>query len=146
MAASGNRALCLLAMICFALQACSAGAAQTNADGPQPVGSEAPFAPFAELESIELLTLASGVGPKPRFEWMPVQDAVRYSLLVQFADGEPYWAWGGSETSVYLGGAHSSPPPNASGPLLQPGMAWSVIAFDAEHNVIATSGLQLISP
>jgi hypothetical protein len=30
--------------------------------------------------------------------------------------------------------------------VLQPGMAWSVIAFDAEQNVIATSGLQSISP
>jgi hypothetical protein len=133
-------------LICFTLQACSGSAAQTNAGGPQPVGSEAPFAPFSDLESIELLTPTTGAGLKPRFEWMPVQGAVRYSLLVQFPDGQPYWAWGGSETSVYLGGAHSTPPPNASGPLLQPGTAWSVIAFDAEHNVIATSGLQTISP
>lgn len=140
-----KRVFLLVALFSLALQACGSSG-QPAALGPQPVGSEAPFAPFSDLESIELLTPTTGAGLKPRFEWMPVQGAARYSLLVRFADGQAYWAWGGVETSVYLGGAHSSPPPNASGPLLQPGMAWSVIAFDAEQNVIATSGLQTISP
>lgn len=146
MAANRTRAAYLIALVCFTLQACGAGAAQPSTGGLLPASSEEPFAPFRELASVELLTPASGNGRKPLLEWMPVTGAVRYSLLVQFPDGQPYWAWGGDETSVYLGGAHSAPPPDASGPVLQPGMAWSVVAFDAEHNVIATSALQPLSP
>ncbi len=136
----------LLALGCLALPACGAAAPGDSGPAAQQQPDSQPYLPFSGLTSIELLTPANGAGEKPLFEWAAVEGAARYSLILQFTDGQPYWAWSGSQTSVYLGGTHSPPAAEAAGPALQPGMAWAVLAFDAQQNIIAASQLQAISP
>jgi len=135
--------------------ACSpGGSVEPGAGGDQPgavedggsSGDSELFAPFAGVASIDLLTLASGAGEKPLFEWTPVEGATRYSLILQFPDGRPYWAWSGDANSVYLGGLDTAPPADAAGPILLEGMTWAVFAFDAEGNMIGSSAVQAISP
>lgn len=113
------------------------GAGQTNGE---------PFLPMSGIASIDLLTPPSGAGSKPHFEWSAIEGALQYTLFLQFTDGQPYWSWTGSGTSIYLGGSDSPPPEDAAGPVLLDGMSWAVIALDAEGNVIASSNLQQISP
>ncbi len=122
----------------------SGGNAQGTATEQAPSGE--PFLPFSGLTSIQLLTPSSGAGIKPLFEWSPIDGAAQYSLFLQFSDGQPYWTWTGTSTSIYLGGTDSPPPEDAAGPILEDGMSWSIIALDAQGNIIATSALQLISP
>lgn len=99
------------------------------------------------LSEIVLLTPAEGVGLKPGFEWQTVNGAVRYALLVYHPNGQPYWAWEGSGTSVYLGGGDSqAPPEDSAGPILLDGMSWGVMAFDAADLLIASSAMRPISP
>lgn len=139
----------ILAILCFLiLQACGGGGNQSsNIGGPaQTTGGSEKLAPFNGLADIELLTPTQGVGIKPKFEWSPVDRAARYALSLRFSDGQPYWAWSGSSTSVYLGGLDSPPPDSAEGPILLDGMSWGVIAFDAGGNVIASSVYRDISP
>jgi hypothetical protein len=141
----------VLSAVLLLTLACSLGGAGAGDDAPPDseggaVESGQAFAPFAGLESIELLTPTQGAGTKPLFEWSPVEGAARYALLVYFPDGEPYWAWTGAETSVYLGGGHEAPPEDAAGPSLVEGMSWAVLAFDGENNLIASSATRPIAP
>jgi len=143
----------LIAFFLLAVTACSGaptsvgqtGGEDTAASG-QDQGSGEPFAPFPGVANIELMTATTGAGVKPLFEWSLVDGATRYSLFLQFSDGQPYWSWLGSSTSVYLGGYDTPPSEDAAGPILLDGMSWAVIALDAEGNVIASSKLQSISP
>ena len=89
-------------------------------------------------QEIVLLTPTQAAGRHPKFEWQPVAEAVRYSVVV-LADGKPYWAWEGSETLVYLGGGHKPPPADRIGPMLIRPMEWYVTAFDAQGKIIAYS-------
>ena len=144
--------LMLLALLTIAVSACSGTTPSSPSGGEvasttgQEQGSDKPFVPFSGLETIELLTPASGVGQKPNFEWSAVDGAASYTLFVNFSDGQPYWTWSGEATSIYLGGYDSPPPADAAGPILLDGMSWAVIAFNAEANVIASSNLRPISP
>lgn len=136
-----------LVLFTLLLQACGGGSTASTSGGGAAAGANGEaYVPLANIETVELLTPTSGVGIKPLFEWSPVQGAVNYSLYLQFPNGQPYWAWSGSVTSIYLGGTDSQPPDDAAGPILQKGMSWSVIAFDAENNIIASSVVQEISP
>ncbi len=148
-------ALVVLSIIISVYAAACGGGQATGGTGEQEGEAKAteagqvsnePFVPFADIATVELLTATNGVGIKPLFEWSPVNGAASYSVYVQFSDGQPYWAWSGTDTSVYLGGLHFAPPENAEGPILLDGMAWAVLAFDANGNVIASSVLQPISP
>jgi hypothetical protein len=140
-------------VILFSVVACSGSQQPSASDsggtapasGPQQ-GVNEPFLPFTGLEQVELLTATSGVGEKPLFEWSAVSGGSSYALFLYFSDGNPYWAWSGESTSIYLGGYTSAPPADAAGPILVDGMAWAVIAFDTSGNVIASSDKQLISP
>jgi hypothetical protein len=141
--------------ILLSLTACAASGSQPPSandgggtvptSGSQQADNE-PFLPFSGLEQIELLTPTSGVGEKPLFEWSAAPGASSYALFLYFSDGNPYWAWSGESTSIYLGGYASAPPADAAGPILVDGMTWAVIAFDASENVIASSEKQPISP
>lgn len=143
----------IILVILLATSACSnTGSSSTPAAGNnQDVATEeqtslGSFVPFSRLATVELLTPSSGAGSKPKFEWSSVDGAAQYSLFLQFSDGQPYWSWTGSSTSIYLGGLDSAPPEDAAGPILLEGMSWAVIALDADGNVIASSNLQTISP
>jgi len=96
-------------------------------------------------QEIVLLTPTQAAGRHPKFEWQPVAEAVRYSVVVR-ADGKPYWAWEGSETLVYLGGAHKPPPADRICPMLIRPMEWYVTAFDAQGKIIAYSKRRPIAP
>jgi hypothetical protein len=100
------------------------------------------------LAEIVLLTPTEGVGLKPRLEWEMVNGADRYALIIYHSNGQPYWAWEGSGTSVYLGGGDSETPPpeNSAGPILVDGMTWGVMAFDTAGLLIASSTVRTISP
>jgi hypothetical protein len=150
----------LITLLAFALLlfsgACSSTGSQlgpsTGSDGGAdgenglPAADGELLAPFQGIAAIELLTPATGAGEKPLFEWTPVEGAARYSLILQFPDGRPYWAWSGDANSVYLGGLDTAPPADAAGPILLEGMTWAVFAFDAEGNMIGSSAVQAISP
>lgn len=97
------------------------------------------------LAEIELLTPATGGGPRPLLAWHPVDGAVEYYVVVRTPSGNPYWAWRTVDTSVPFGGL----PPldeNAAGPSVAEGMTWSVIAVDTDANVIGQSNHRPISP
>ena len=49
-------------------------------------------------------TSITGTGFKPLFQWESVSGAGRYQLTVFDEAGEPYWAWEGAATQIYVGG------------------------------------------
>lgn len=108
----------------------------------------APILPFERTGAmaITLLTPQEGVGTHPKFEWQPAPGAARYTLLLTTADNQPYWAWEGSETFVYLGGDSKPPPEDSPGPILLRPMQWQVLAFDAEGKLIGYSEIRPIAP
>lgn len=63
-----------------------------------------------DVAAIEVLTLETGLGERPLLEWAAVDGATSYHVVVQ-SDGEPYWAWVGSTTSVPLGGGQAGSDP-----------------------------------
>jgi hypothetical protein len=88
----------------------------------------------------------SGAGDRPAFAWEAVAGAASYQLAVLTADGEPLWAWAGSETTVILGGWPEAPIPEAPGPLLQGPGTWFVVAFDVAGATVANSVIRPVSP
>jgi hypothetical protein len=145
----------LITVLTTAALACSLGGAtggdsgdgSGQSDGANSGGgSGAPVLDIAGVGEVELLTPAEGVGIKPLFEWAAVEGVQRYLLILRDANGETYWAWNGSATSIYLGGVSEQPSDDAEGPRLEAGMAWAVFALDSEGEVIASSELRPISP
>jgi hypothetical protein len=98
------------------------------------------------VQEIALTTPQEGAGIKPQFTWEPLDGAARYTLVLYTAALEPYWAWGGTATSVYLGGSAAAPRDDSAGPVLGPGMSWAVMAFDGDDQLIGSSVLRPISP
>jgi hypothetical protein len=88
----------------------------------------------------------AAAGDRPAFAWEAVEGAASYQLAVLTADGEPLWAWAGSETTAILGGWPEAPIPEAPGPLLQGPGTWFVVAFDADGVPIANSVIRPVSP
>lgn len=98
------------------------------------------------LESVKLLTPVDGAGEKPLFAWEAVSGAGYYQLVVFDEAGKPYWAWEGNGTQIHLGGTQDQPPLESSGPVIESGYSWAVIAYDAQGNVLASSDVRPISP
>jgi len=122
--------------------------APTNVPTAEPteIPQGEPFVSVPGFESIELLTDITGVGEKPLFKWDAVTDAGRYQLIVFDEAGEPYWAWEGTKTQIYMGGTDEQPPADSSGPSIEAGYTWTVVAYNAEGKVIAASEVRSISP
>jgi hypothetical protein len=96
---------------------------------------------------IQQTTSTENVGTFPLFQWEAVPGAVSYTLVVKTAEGRPYWFWEGAETSVFLGGGGSEPPPEGSvGPRLFEPMTWTVYAFAADDRLVGASARRPISP
>ena len=113
------------------------------------VPTEIPSEPFLRVPGIErvnLLTDVQGGGEKPLLAWESIPGADRYQLIVFDEAGEPYWAWQGSQTQVYMGGSESQPPADSSGPAVGAGYRWAVVAYDAKEEIVASSELKPISP
>lgn len=98
------------------------------------------------IESIHLLTDVQRVGDKPLFSWESISDAGRYQLIVFDENGEPYWAWEGTQSQVYMGGSDDQPPADSSGPSIAADYHWAVVAYDSSGQVLASSELRQISP
>lgn len=97
-----------------------------------------------DVPEIEQLTPTTGVGGRPLIEWSPHGGAVDYELTVFGAGGTIYWSAIGPETSIYLGGAPASD--QSPGPQIQYGVAWAVVALDADGGVVAQSHIRPIAP
>lgn len=98
------------------------------------------------VADIPLLTGIAGAGAKPLFAWEPVNDAKRYQLIVFDETGEPYWAWEGAKTQIYMGGTETEPPEDSSGPFIDTGYTWAVVAYGSDEQIVATSEVRPISP
>ncbi len=84
----------------------------------------------------ELVVQPTEPGPRPLLAWDTVEGAVDYELFVLDADGAAYWAWSGTETSVYLGGMEN---PDAVGAWVFEPLTWVVAAVDADGTTLAMS-------
>ena len=125
------------------------GLAQVPTEAVNEVPGEAPGEPFLNIPGIgqvSLLTDVQGGGEFPLFVWEPVSGADRYQLVVFDETGEPYWAWEGIQTQVYMGGSENPPPADSSSPAVSMGYTWAVVAYDASGQILASSALQPISP
>jgi hypothetical protein len=157
--------LMTLVVIVFLAAACSAPAsgnvaAPESAATPAAVKTSLPASPTAApaevqvtpflsapgLASLKLLTSAQNAGAWPLFEWEAVPGAQRYQLIVFDETGDPYWAWEGTKSQVYMGGTDLQPPDESSVPSIQPGYTWVVVAYDPADAVVAASEIRPISP
>jgi len=111
-------------------------------EGPQ----GEPFISVPGIETIKLLTNVTEAGGKPLFTWEAVTGSSRYELIVFDETGEPYWAWEGTKTKIYMGGTDEQPPAESSGPSIEAGYTWTVIAYNVDGKVIAASEIRSISP
>lgn len=93
---------------------------------------------------ILILSPTNETGSHPTLSWSPVDGAMSYWLVLRDADGRPYWAWTGNDTSVRVGGGDSSEPNQTA--TLHEEMTWSVAAFDEEENLIALSDAASLTP
>jgi hypothetical protein len=105
-----------------------------------------PFISAPNLVRLKLLTSTQGAGEKPLFQWEPVPDASYYQLAVFDEAGKPYWAWDGTAAQIYLGGTEEQPPADSSGPVIDQGYSWAVVAYDTQDHIIASSEVRAISP
>lgn len=99
-----------------------------------------------ELLGIEAIQLdAVGGGElRPVLSWAPVDAAERYALVVLDADGEPYWAWAGSDASIRFGG--NGELANGQVAILHEPMTWRVAAFDDAGRLVAQSDAGTLQP
>ena len=118
---------------------------QTPTAAPTEVHGE-PFISTPGLANIKLFTDVEGAGGKPLFLWESITEANRYQLIVFDEAGEPYWAWEGTKTQIYMGGTDAQPPDDSSGPSIDTGYTWAVVAYGSDGKLLAASGVRPISP
>jgi len=106
--------------------------------------AEAPFLNGFD-RGVVLATAPEGGGNRPLLEWSSVSGADHYGVYLYAPSGKLYWSWRGRELSVYVGGAVQIGD-HAAGPAVVVGMNWAVVAYDANLNPIAASGLRPIGP
>ena len=105
-----------------------------------------PFISAPNVAFIQLLTDIESAGVKPLFAWEVVSGASRYQLIVFDEAGEPYWAWEGTGTQIYIGGTDAQPPDDSSGPTIDVGYTWAVAEYDSDGKILAASEIRSISP
>ena len=91
----------------------------------------------------ELVVQPTEPGPRPLLAWDAVEGAVNYQLVVLDADGTAYWAWSGTETSVFLGGMEN---PDAVGAWVFEPLTWVVAAEDPNGATLAMSARAELLP
>ncbi len=91
----------------------------------------------------ELVVQPTEAGPRPLLAWDAVEGAANYQLVVLDADGTAYWAWSGTETSVFLGGMENQ---NAVGAWVFEPLTWVVAAEDADGATLAMSARAELLP
>jgi hypothetical protein len=118
---------------------------QTPTAMPTEVQGE-PFISAPGVALLKLLTDIEAVGEKPLLKWENVTGASRYQLIVFNEAGEPYWAWEGTNTQIYMGGTEAQPPEDSSGPSIGAGYTWAVVAYGSDGRLLAASEVRPISP
>jgi len=96
-------------------------------------------------DAIEQVTPTSGGGSRPLLEWVPVDGAATYFVILYTESDEPYWSAVTSEPSTFVGGPLQIPT-DRTGPTVAEGYRWAVYADDAEGNLLAASPLRTIEP
>jgi len=112
----------------------------------QPAGPPVELADLDAVAAITVTTPVSGNGEHPLLAWAPVDSATLYTVTLHRLDGEPYWAWTGAESQIWLGGFAEAPQPDVDGPFLAEPMTVRVVAFDAQAAIIAASHAIDIAP
>lgn len=82
-------------------------------------------------------------GSNPLLSWDVVDGAALYRLVVLDPDGDPYWAWSGTATSVHVGGDAAE---TTAGARIHAEMSWQVSAYDDAGVPIAFSEIGPLSP
>ena len=156
----------VLALVILAsLAACGDDDAPTDASSAEPTAgptaeptAEATAEPTAVGDSIANLDVTREVlgldtlvleepiedGSHPVLSWQPVDGAASYWLVVHDAEGGPYWAWTGADTSVRLGGGDRAETNQTAA--LSAALTWSVLALDADGIPLAVSGEGQLAP
>lgn len=112
-----------------------------------PADAGDPVAPgeLAEIIDIGVVTLnAVDSGPHSVLGWQPVQGAALYWLMISDSDGEPYWAWTGTDTAVRIGGGDSTELNQTAA--IHEDMTWRVAAFDETGTLVALSETGALAP
>jgi hypothetical protein len=112
----------------------------------QRTGPPVELADLDAVAEITVTTPVSGNGEHPLLAWAPVESAATYTVTLHRLDGEPYWAWTGAESQIWLGGFADAPEPDVDGPFLAESMTLRVVAFDTETAIIAASRAVDIAP
>lgn len=150
--------LALMAIMSLAVSACSSGgepaaspeasvavdddstATVSGPEGDDSVATGAVEADETDLGAVVifdvLVTEPSVAGPHPELAWSAVDGAASYDLIVLDGAGDPYWAWSGEATSVYLGGVQN---PDAVGAWVFEPLTWIVTARDSDGQPLAMS-------
>lgn len=100
---------------------------------------------IAGADPIEQVTPTSGGGIRPLLEWMSVEGAATYFVIVYTESGEPYWSAVTTESSTFVGGPLQIPS-DRTGPNVSEGYTWAVYADAADGLLIAASPLREIGP
>ena len=112
----------------------AADAESSQEDTPQEDSAEDLVLPPPAFDV--LATEPTDAGPRPLLTWASVTGAATYDLVVLDAEGRPYWAWTGEDTSVFLGGVEN---PEAVGAWVFEPLTWIVTARDATGQPLALS-------
>ncbi len=95
------------------------------------------------IDEIELLTEVEGNDAYAMLEWVGLDAASEYTVTVFTADGRPWWAWSGPETSVPLGGLRTEV--DLGGPRAGPGITWFVVGRDGDGRLVGVSSRRTVA-
>ena len=122
------------------------GAPATTAPDDRTESTMRPTTTAAPERPRRLAVLAvddAGSGSNPVLSWAPVDGAVLYRVVVLDPDGDAYWAWSGTETSIPVGGSQT---PTLVGARVFDDVSWHVSAHAADGTPLALSERQTLTP
>ena len=119
-----------------------AAAPESTPTEPAPDGGEPVELTLADVFD-PIATEPTESGPRPLLAWEAIEGADLYQVVVLGADGEPYWAWSGTETEIHVGG---NPEPQALGAWVHESMTWTVSAHGPEGQVLGLSSPAGLEP
>lgn len=133
-------------------EAPTAGVEESSTGDPESDEADAGDAPPAGAEEDDLAAVVifdvlatepTIAGPHPELAWTAVEGAASYDLIVLDGAGDPYWAWAGEATSVYLGGVENA---DAVGAWTFEPLTWIVTARDSDGQPLAMSARAELLP
>lgn len=111
----------------------------------EPPAPEAETPPELSLADVfaPIATEPTEGGPRPLLAWEAVDGVAAYQVVVLGTNGEPYWAWSGTETRINVGG---NPEPDALGAWVHEPMTWTVSAHGPNGEVLGLSAPATLEP